>query len=102
MATMVDVKGSKNFCDTVYSELAGIKRRILDLRENAAQQGNEVMAMYDRHLCELAEEIDWKLQILSHSCSYDWKGSAGFEDSVQVDETGRSKDVEFSPGYLGG
>lgn len=101
MGSVMDVKG---FCDEVYTELSGSKNRLFELRENARNQGakNQMIASYERHLTELIEEIDWKLEILSHSCPYDWKGSADFEDSVQVNEAEKSPDVEFSPGYLGG
>lgn len=98
MGSVMDVKG---FCNEVYDELSGMKRRIIELRESACNQNakNETIGAYERHLGELADEIDWKLQILSHSCPYDWKGSTGFEDTVEVSEPGEE---EFSPRYVGG
>jgi hypothetical protein len=58
--------------------------------------------MFGRHLSELADQIDWKLQILAHSCPVDWKGSADYEEIAEVSTLEKSGDVEFSPGYVGG
>jgi hypothetical protein len=58
---------------------------------------------YKRHLLELVDQIVWKLQILSHACPYDGKGSAGnIESSVSVREPETSSGPEFSGGYIGG
>lgn len=104
MATVLDVKGSKAFCDAVYGELSGMKKKIMELRERSAQEGREkeIIGMFERHLGELADEIDWKIQILAHSCPYEWEGSSDFENDVQVDSNEKSADAEFSPGYVGG
>lgn len=100
MATVKDVKGIKGFCDDVYTELAGMKKRLSDLRDSADKNGgkNDVIVRYGRHLAELIDEIDWKIQILAHVCPYEWKGSREFENDVRVNPT----ENEFSPGYLGG
>lgn len=104
MGSVMDVKGSKGFCDEVFTELSGMKKKIMELRDHSYNQAakNEVIGIFERHLCELADEIDWKLQILSHSCPFDWKGSAEFENAVQVNAAEKLTDTEFSPGYLGG
>jgi hypothetical protein len=105
MATVMNVKASKAFCDEVYTELAGMKRKLMDLQNKTRTIGPEsdVAETFRRHLSEMADEIDWKLQILAHSCSYEWKGSEDYEHSVEVSEVDRSLDSnEFSGGYLGG
>jgi hypothetical protein len=73
------------------------------MREHVHEMGddNDVIAMYERHLAELSEAIDWKIQILAHSCPHDWKGSADFDNDVQVDAS-QQRDPNFSPGYTGG
>jgi hypothetical protein len=42
---------------------------------------------------------------MSHSCSYDWKGSEEYDEHgdnvVSVDQAEKT-DEDFSPGYLGG
>ncbi len=103
MASVMNVKESKGFCDEVFTELSSMKRKIVELRDRSAAGGvREDIGggKFGRQLAELADQIDWKLQILSHSCSYDWRGSADYE-GAQV-EAGKAKDAEFSPGYLGG
>lgn len=105
MAQVMDVKGSKNFCDEAYTELIGIKEKMIRLRDRSGSEGSDkpIVGMFERHLAELVEAIDWKLQILAHSCPYDWNGSASFENDVQVDEADKAPDSDrFSSGYLGG
>ncbi len=105
MASVLNVKESKGFCDEVYKELTDMKERIIKLQNQAAAEGpgkDIEGGLFSRHLSELADQIDWKLQILAHSCSVDWKGSTDFEETAQVDVAVKSKDIEFSPGYVGG
>jgi len=101
MATIKDIK--KNFCDDVYVELSVMKRKIDDMRDNLARTygaKTEIFGMYDRHLLELFNQIEWKLQILSHACPYDWKGSEEYVETASVGPV--EKNVDFSPGYVGG
>ncbi|MGE5808899.1 MAG: hypothetical protein ACM32I_07230 [Nitrospirota bacterium] len=105
MASVLNVKESKGFCDEVYAQLADMKEKIMKLKDRsaAARPGKEFEGgMFGRHLGELADQIEWKLQILSHSCSIDWKGSADYAEEAQVNATEKFGDVEFSPGYVGG
>ena len=103
MASVMNVKENKGFCDEVFTELTDMKERLLRLKDGSA--AGMVMRDIDggkfgRHLAELAEQIDWKLQILAHSCSFDWTGSVDYE-GAEV-EAAKIKDEEFSPGYIGG
>lgn len=104
MAHSVDVKNTGSFCDEVFVELSSMKKKMSELRDYAHSRGgdNEVIGMYERHLAELIDEIDWKIQILAHSCPHDWKGAGEFENDVQVEASDTSRDKEFSPGYIGG
>ncbi len=105
MASVMNVKESKGFCDEVYVALTEMKQTLIKLesRSTAKSPGDEIDGgLFRRHLAELADEIDWKLQILAHSCPIDWKGSADFEETAQVDQKMRSEDLGFSPGYVGG
>lgn len=103
MATVKNIK--KSICDETYSELENVKDRIFALRSHLVRDfaGEEkVLGVYDRHLSELIEQIDWKLQIMSHSCAYDWKGSNEYgENFVSVGPAEKTEE-DFSPGYLGG
>jgi hypothetical protein len=102
----MNVKESKEFCDDVYVQLTDMKDKILQLKERAGaacEKSASSGGKFTRQLTELAADIEWRLQILSHSCSHDWTGAADFEGDAQVDEMGRSADHDkFSGGYVGG
>lgn len=103
MGSVMNVKENTLFCDEIYAQLSDIKAKIVALEKRSAAGGmlNEIDGgKFVRQLAELADQIDWRLQILSHSCSHDWAGSADYE-GAQV-EAATVKDAEFSPGYLGG
>ncbi len=105
MASVMNVKESKGFCDEVYTQLQDMKEKIIKLRDRSVAKSPATDidgGMFRRHLGELADQIDWKLQILSHSCPVDWKGSMDYEETVQVSTREKSEDIEFSPGYIGG
>lgn len=103
MASVMNVKESEVFCDEVFTQLSDIKNKIVALEKRSSAGGmlHDIDGgKFVRQLAELAEQIDWRLQILSHSCSHNWAGSVDYE-GAQV-EAEKAKDVEFSPGYLGG
>jgi len=105
MSSLMNVKESKGFCDEVYTQLTEMKERIIELKDRsvAKSPGKDIEGgMFGRHLSELADQIDWKLQILSHSCSVDWKGSTDYAETAQVNTIEKSGDINFSPGYVGG
>ncbi len=105
MAAVKDIK--KGVCDNVFSGLSDVKKRIEVLRDDLARTykaEDKLSGLYERHLGELVEQIDWKLQILSHACPYDWKGSADVEyedNTVSVGPADISM-PNFAGGYLGG
>jgi hypothetical protein len=105
MASVLNVKESKGFCDEVYTQLADMREKIIALKDRsvAKSPGKDIEGgMFVRHLGELADQIDWKLQILSHSCPVDWQGAADYAETAQVNTKEKSEDIEFSPGYVGG
>lgn len=104
MASVMNVKESKVFCDEVYAQLSDMREKIIKLRDRsvAAHPGKEVEGgMFGRHLGELADQIEWKLQILSHSCTIDWKGSEDYAEVAQVKATEKLEDIQISPGDAG-
>ncbi len=106
MASVMNVKESKEFCNEVYTQLEGIREKIIKLRNRSSVGGptSDIDGgKFARQLTELADILDWKLQILSHSCSYGWKGASDYEGDAQVDEMDRASDSDnFSGGYIGG
>jgi hypothetical protein len=105
MATAKNIKVN-SYCDTVTHELSEMKEGIDILREEAKKTyGAESMQYrtYERHLCELADMIDWKFQLLMKACPFDWKGGGkDIESDVSVESLGKLPEIDFSGGYIGG
>jgi hypothetical protein len=108
MATANELK-EKAYFENVYKELESIKMRLYLLREELARtygKDSPMLLAHDRHLVEMAEYIDWKLQILEKGTSFDWKAAKGNRQDIQSDVSVRvSEDVgepEISGGYMGG
>lgn len=104
MATIKDNLKS-GYCDDVLSELAYMIQTVNELKVHAANTygaGSEVARVHERHLNEIAEYLDWKLEILTKACPFEWKA---LDDSVQsivsVNQPGQPES-DFSGGYLGG
>jgi hypothetical protein len=103
MANVKDIK--IGICDEVYTELEGMKERLETLKEKfqrAYPVEDKLSGLYNRHLHELAEQIEWRLQILSHACPHDWKGSADYEENTVSVEPQKTFETDFSGGYVGG
>jgi hypothetical protein len=108
MATANEIKEIAYFED-VYRELEGIKMRLYVLREELARTygiDSPMFLAHDRHLVEMAEYIDWKLQILEKGTSFDWKTAKGGRLNIQSDVSVQAPEgitgTEYSGGYLGG
>ena len=105
MGTVKDIKKNE-YCDEVLGELAYMIQTVHELREQLAVaygRDSEVYRTHDRHLVELADYMDWKLQILTTVCPFEWKGLGDDVQSVvsvRQPETAAGRDI--SGGYLGG
>ncbi len=95
------------YCDSLYSELSGMKSRLLDFAGQIEQmQGpeKEQLTSHIPHLQEIAKTIDWKLEILLKACPYDWREfDKEYESTTSVpapDTT--SEDDEVAGGFVGG
>lgn len=99
----IDVKG---YCDTLYSELSGIKKGIVGLKaklEKTYGAESEMFRTHGQHLFELTNFVDWKLQILMKACPYDWKGLGDeVESTVSVRAPENVEEIDVSGGYIGG
>jgi hypothetical protein len=108
MATANEVKEMAYF-EKVFEELEGIKKKIYVLREELSRTyGKEspMLMAHDRHLIELAEYVDWKLQVLEKGTAFDWKTAKGGKRDIQSDVSVQSPEnitgPDFSGGYIGG
>jgi len=93
-----------DYCDTVNNDLASMKTKLHELQEDVKKiygADNELAKAHGRHLCELADMIEWKLQILMKACPFEWKGADKGIESVSVGPAEKSA-PEFSGGYVGG
>ena len=108
MATAFDLK-EKTYFDEVYTVLEGMKMKLSVLREELAKtygKESRILREHDRHLSELEEYVDWKLQVLEKGTSFDWKTANGsrmnIESNVSVRPPEDITGPDFSGGYLGG
>jgi hypothetical protein len=105
MGTVKDIKKNE-YCDEVLAELAYMIRNVHDLRNmlgTAYDRDSDLFKVHDRHLAELADLIDWKLQILTTACPFDWKGlGPDVQSEVSVRQPELSAVRDTSGGYLGG
>jgi hypothetical protein len=102
MATVKDIRVG-DYCTRVYTELSGMKAKLLNfVQEIEAMRGpeKEMLASQIPHFQYIVDTIDWKLEILSRVCPFEWEGPVGVEKhaSVQVLEV----PAEGAEGYLGG
>jgi len=68
----IDIKG---YCDSLYGELSDMKNRLMGLKgqiEGMEGKNRSVLDPHVRHLDELIQSIDWKLEIFSKTCPVDW------------------------------
>jgi len=105
MAVAKNIK-INTYCDTVSTELSGMKRSIHKLRDEAKKTygaDSEEFRKYEQHLCELADMIDWKLQLVMKACPFDWQGAdKDIESVVSVGPGEKAPEIDFSGGYVGG
>ena len=105
MASVRDIK-INTYCDEVNEQLMRMKESIHALQLDAKKTygaESETAKTYDKHLCELADVIEWKLQLLMKACPFDWAGTdREYERVAAVQSTDEITKSEFSGGYVGG
>jgi hypothetical protein len=96
-----------NYCECLYSELSNIKDSLaafvtqIELMDGG-DKGH--LQTHLRHLNELIENVDWKMEIFAKECPVDWSrfGKEG-ESSTSVPMSESMKDKDYpSGGYAGG
>lgn len=100
--------GIREYCDTVYNELMGMKGKLQELIDNTGHvedypQVENVVKTHAAHLQDIMGMIDWKMQILTKACPADWtKYPEGAQRDVSVKEPEGSLKESVPPGELGG
>ncbi|MBI5640053.1 MAG: hypothetical protein HZA17_06470 [Nitrospirae bacterium] len=105
MSSVRDIRFG-NYCDRVYDELAGMKARLLGFVteiETMKAPEHAMLKSHIPHFQDIIRTIEWKLEILTRVCPFEWSGYAGVEktSSVQLQEEKPETEV-VSGGYLGG
>lgn len=98
--------GFAHYCDRMYSELNTMKSKLAGFVteiENMRGPERELLASHVAHFRDLEKTIDWKLEILTKACPFEWSGDVDVEKtaSVHVDEE-LSREQRVSGGYGGG
>ncbi len=109
MATANELK-ERIYFEDIYKELEGIKMRLYLLREELSRtygKDSPMLLAHDRHLIEMAEYVDWKLQVLEKGTAFNWKTAPGnhkkdIQSDVSVKPPENVAGPEFPGGYLGG
>jgi hypothetical protein len=97
----------KEYCNTLYAELDGMKSRLGMLVEqinNFQGEDREHVGSHADHLNEIIKAIDWKLEIIGKACPIDstsfGKGAVGGASVPLEDPSERGKRV--AGGNIGG
>ena len=106
MATIKNERArASGYCDELLNELAYMIQTVDELKVHAADTfggASEVARVHARHLTDIAEYLDWKLEILTKACPFEWKGLGDtVEDVVSVRQPELSG-PDFAGGYIGG
>lgn len=105
MASARDIRMS-NYCDSIFDELTDMKSRVLDLVgciEQMQGEDKKIVKSHITHLRDIANLIDWKLEILTKVCPADWtKYSKGAEDLVSVKVPEKFDSELAAAGDMGG
>lgn len=108
MATALETK-EKIYFDEVYKVLDNMKLSLYVLREELARtygKDSKILIEHDRQLREMAEYIDWKIQVLEKGTAFDWKAANGKREPIEDDVSVLPPEIgigpDFSGGYVGG
>jgi len=95
----------RNYCDAMYRELSGMKSRLLGFVndiEHMEGPESEMLKPHIPHFHDIVKTIDWKLEIFTRVCPFDWTGYAGVERTASVRMQELPEKEPIAAGYLGG
>jgi hypothetical protein len=85
MESASNIKDVRSYCDVVCDELTDMKTRLTSLINSIdLMQGfqKEIVASHARHLRDIENTIDWKLEILTKVCPTIWSRLGGDSGSI--------------------
>jgi len=95
----------RNYCDDMYRELSGMKSRVegfVHEIEHMKGPEGEVLKPHISHFQDIARTIDWKLEILTRVCPFEWSGYTNVERTASVFVEELPEKETIGAGYLGG
>ncbi|MGD1074766.1 MAG: hypothetical protein ABR903_01605 [Thermodesulfovibrionales bacterium] len=99
-------KGFKSYCDSVQSELSDMRSKLLGfVRDIELMSGpeRETLQPHVQHFHDIVKTIDWKLEILTKVCPFDWTGySSEVARTASVRMLEQSEKDAVAGGYIGG
>jgi hypothetical protein len=104
MATAREIK-EKVYFEEVYNELESFKMKLNLLREELARtygKESRIYVEHERHLLEMAEYVDWKIQVLEKGTSFDWKAVRGNREKIESDVSVLPPEIATGPSISGG
>lgn len=96
-----DISG---YCDSLYTELNDIKNKLIGFKgriEGMTGKERDVLASHIKHIDELIESVEWKMEIFSKSCPVDWSKFGKEAESTVSVPSSEGKDMPAG-GYAGG
>jgi hypothetical protein len=93
-----------NFCDSLSREVINIKVKLGELVTKLEETHDKNLEPYLRHLHEMINFIDWKIEIFSKVCPVDWKTlDINVQSTVSVPPIETSKEEDLpAGGFVGG
>ena len=105
MATAKDIRFN-GYCDRMYAELSGTRDRLLGfVKEIESMPATEkkVLESHITHFQDLVKMIEWKLEILTRVCPFEWSAYSGNFERASVEVPTDVRHMEaVSGGYGGG
>jgi hypothetical protein len=105
MATVRSI-GFQSYCDTMYRELSEMRFKLIGFVKDIERMKGpekELVKSHVAHFVDLIKAIDWKLEILTKVCPFEWAGYKEAERtaSVRMDEEFTEK-LPIGAGNFGG
>lgn len=96
----------RNYCNSLYTELYHMKiklGRFAAIIEQGKGKSKDELIPYVRHLHEIVNFIEWKMEIFNKVCPVEWsKFGEDIETEVSVPPIEEVDSNQLSGGFVGG
>ena len=91
-----------DYCNSLYSEMSSMKDRLggfISQLDSMGGKDKAKLSSHHKHLSELIQAIDWKIEIFSKECPVDWERlGKESEASASVPTSEEFKEMDFPSG----